>query len=218
MVHKTTFQTDVGRFLTIGMKLSAVIQFGPDNEYSLSCHFLGMKEKQFLIFELSAKTMEDLIARRTKDAQVVIKGVADTEVGHIIAFKSQILGIKPMASWLMFVRFPRHIEAREIRENKRYKVNIPAELAIETSSTSVNIVDISATGCGIFSQQELMVEKGTEIKLDAKVDTLPDPKPKCFVANSRKYGKGTMLGITFESPIQVDDQLRVELFKHLVIH
>jgi c-di-GMP-binding flagellar brake protein YcgR len=207
---------DLKRYLTIGMKLSGVINFGPKEEYSFHCTFIGMKERQFLIFELSAKSMEELITRRTNNVDVVIKGVADTEFGHIFAFRSQIIGIKSLVGWLMFVRYPTYTEIRKIRDNKRYKVAIDARLKLEQQTVAAQIVNLSVSGCGLLVPDGVMIEAGTEVSIVPAIKHMPDTIPKCTVVNNHKEPDGTVLGIAFDSPVDVTEELKLEVLENFI--
>ena len=215
MSHSVNDGTDVKRFLEIGMRLSVVFQFGPNDQYSTQCSFIGMKDNQFLIFELGAKTMEDLITRRTNNAYVVLKGIADTEYGHIFAFQSQVIGIKNLVSWLMFVRFPRSVETKVIRKDRRYKVDLKTEVTYQEQKLTTMIQDLSVSGCGLYFDQHVEMESGDEVTIASPLDFIPEPYPKCIVANCRRDGSGTAVGINFDRPIKVNDKLRLEIFKHL---
>lgn len=217
MVGKVRSRPDIKRYLTIGMKLSGMIRFGPDDEHRFHCSFIGMKDKQYLIFELGQKCMEELITRRTKDADVVIKGVADTEFGHIIAFRSQIIGIKPLTGWLMFVRYPVRTEIRQIRENKRLKVDIRAVLKLDKLRVSGKIVDLSISGCGVLVTAEPDIEIGAEVQIEPAIKHLPKTIPKCRIVNIRKGAEGTLLGIAFDHPVEVTEQLRLEVFEQVIL-
>jgi hypothetical protein len=85
------------------MKLSTVIEFGPKNSYTFTSSFIGLKENSYLIFELSVKAMEDLVTSKVNGMPVVLRGVTDTQEGHIIAFRSRIMGVKTVGSWLIFL-------------------------------------------------------------------------------------------------------------------
>ena len=48
------------RYLKTGTKAAGVLEFGPDNSISVSTLYIGHKEEQYLILELSQKATEAL--------------------------------------------------------------------------------------------------------------------------------------------------------------
>ncbi|PJC85462.1 hypothetical protein CSW98_14845 [Vibrio sp. HA2012] len=210
--------SDAHHYLQIGMKLSGAIAFGPNDEYPIQCNFIGMKEGQFLIFELGAKTMGELITRRLNNADVVIRGIADTCDGHIIAFRSKILCVKQLVTWLMFVKFPRYIESRKLRENRRYKLNLDTHVSVSGSRVGSRVVDVSLSGCGLCFEKPVALKVGDEIKIDSPLEHVPEPYPKCTVANIRRVQDLTYVGIKFEPNIEADDELRYEVFSKVFMN
>lgn len=205
-------------YLQIGMKVSGVIEFGPKDEYPIQCSFVGMKEGQFLIFELSAKVMGDLITRKINSTNVIIRGIADTYDGHIIAFKSQILCVKQLASWLMFLRYPRKIESRKIREDRRYKVSLNTHVSIGRRRINTRLVDVSASGYGLCFEEPVELNIGDKIQVESPLKNMPKPYPKCIVANVRKSHDCIYVGVRFDKKIKIDDELRYEILRYVFIN
>ncbi|PWI34377.1 hypothetical protein DI392_04500 [Vibrio albus] len=207
--------SDVHNYLHIGMKVSGVIEFGPDDEYPIHCSFIGMKEGQFLIFEIGGKAMGDLITRRLKNVDVVIRGFADTLDGHVIAFKSQILCVKQLVTWLMFLKFPRQVESRKLREDRRYKLRLDTRVGVGGKRVTSKVTDVSLSGCGLCFEGLVDLEVGDEIDIESPLDHVPEPYPKCTVVNVRKYHDMTYVGVRFEPKIEADDELRYEVFRQV---
>ena len=205
--------SNLKRYLDIGMRFSVVFKFANNEKYSTQCSFIGMKDKQFLIFELNSKAMEELITLKTNDVEVVLRGLADTEYGHIVAFRSKVLGIKSLATWLMFLRFPSWVETKVIRKHKRFKVNINTKVIYEGYKTEAIVQDISVSGCRLYFDKEVDMKPGKEIKLSSPLDYTPKPHPKCTVASCRRDGAGYSVGVNFEPRVKMTDKLKLEIYQ-----
>ncbi|NOI67839.1 PilZ domain-containing protein [Vibrio sp. 99-8-1] len=208
---------DLKKYLQFGMRLSAVISFGPKDQYTVGCQFVGLKENNFLIFELNNRSMEELVVRKVNNVSVVVRGMADTEEGHVIAFKSRIAGIKLFGTWLMFVNYPVAVESKPIRENRRFKVHIGASAKIGKKNYRAELLDISISGCALLIKEPLEVEIGTEIAVDPEIEHLQNVHPKCSVVNFRKQLDGVVLGIEFDHYLDISDELRLEVLQHVVL-
>jgi len=217
MSLERSVSTDLKKYLQFGMRLSAVIHFGPKDQYTIGCQFVGLKENSFVIFELSNRSMEELVVRKVNNVAVIIRGVSDTVEGHIIAFKSKIAGIKMFGTWLMFVSYPLQIESKPIRENRRYKVHIGAEVKIGRMKYQAELLDISISGCALYITGDLAVEIGTELDINPEIENIPTVHPKCRVVNFRKQLDGVVLGIEFDQCLDVSDELRLEVLEHVVL-
>lgn len=209
--------SDLKKFLQFGMKLSSVIDFGPKNQYTFTSTFIGLKEYNYLIFELSVKAMEDLVTKKVNGCNIVLRGVTDTEEGHVIAFRSKIMGIKTVGSWLAFLEYPQKIESKPIRASKRYKVNVDAEVTIAGNVYAAQVVDLSVTGCGLVIKERLNLESGTEIQVEPNIKNLPKPYPKITIVNTRAQSNSTIIGVEFEKPLELSDELRLEILQLVVL-
>ncbi|PWI33981.1 hypothetical protein DI392_07215 [Vibrio albus] len=212
--------SELEKYLTIGSRFSAVFIFENGEEYSGQCSFTGMKKDQYLIFEITARTLESLITYKadisssSSGIQVIIRGFADTESGHIIAFRTQLLGIRSAFSWLMFVEFPERVEAKVVRKDKRLKINLQTEAAFGKTAAIVVVRDISVSGCCLYVEQDIELHQGDEVKVKLQFDNLSEPLQLCTIANWRKNGAGYSVGMTFNRPIALSDQLRLELLQY----
>lgn len=79
------------KFLKPGMKLSINFEFGPKDKFSYSTVYLGIKENSYLILDIPMRLLEDQVMRKLHNADVIVRGVSDTELGHVLAFKSSVL-------------------------------------------------------------------------------------------------------------------------------
>lgn len=87
----THTKDELSHFLKPGTKLSIEMELGPQKSSSYSTTYLGCKENAYLIIDIPTRLVEDHAIRRLNNADVVIRGVSDTELGHVVAFKSSVL-------------------------------------------------------------------------------------------------------------------------------
>lgn len=84
------------------MKLNVSFEFGPDDKMARPATFIGLKDKHFVIIEIAEKDKEEFVLRKLENTDVVVRGIADTELGHIVAFKSSILTTIAKPAFLLF--------------------------------------------------------------------------------------------------------------------
>lgn len=216
MNNSAQLYRDLKKYLQFGMKLSAVVDLGGKDPYTFNCSFVGLREDGYLIFELSNKVMEEMVTKKVAGLSVVLRGVADTGQGDVIAFRSTIIGIKSIGSWLIFLEYPKDVETKPIRAAKRYKVHVDTDIELEGKKYKGELLDISVGGCAVYIEEDLNIAVNTEIKLMPKMVHLPNPHPKACVVNSRHQYNGTVLGVKLDKPIELSDQLRLEVLQQLV--
>ncbi|WP_375749751.1 PilZ domain-containing protein [Vibrio sp. HN007] len=208
----TINQTDkIKDYLEFGMKLAAVIKFGPKDDYAFQCNLVGIKEGQFIILDLPSKAVEDLITRKTSNARIVVRGVTDTELGDIIAFKTEIITVSSRPTWLMYLKLPYSFESKPIRSNKRIKMNLPVKVTHEELEYKATLRDLSMSGCGLVVNKALNISKDDEVAINTFLENYPEESPKCIVVNYRKYTNQTFLGIKFEPELKMSDKLKYEI-------
>lgn len=203
----------IKHYLEFGMRLSVTIKFGPKDEYNLQCGLIGLKENQFLLLDMSQKSVEDLITRRTNNVSVIVRGITDTDLGHIIAFKSKIITITSRPTWLMFIRLPYHFESKPIRSSKRFKLNTPIAVTYGEVTEKGILRDLSASGCGIFFKKPLEIDKQQAVVIKPELKHFPESVPECEVVNVRKTSTSTFVGIKFSTDISIEDQLKFEVLE-----
>lgn len=203
-------------YLQFGMKLSVTIKYAPDDEYVLHANLLGIREHQFLILDLPNKNLEDLVTRRSSNVPVVIRGVSDTELGHIIAFKTEMLTITSRPVWLMFIKLPYNFESIAIRSNKRFKLELPVKVIHNGDEYKATLKDLSISGCGISFSDTIEIEKESLIEIKPKLDNFPQHCPVCKVVNLKKQNQATIIGVEFDNDIDLTGPLKFEIADHII--
>lgn len=203
--------SSIKQYLEFGMRLSVTIKFGPKDEYNFQCNLIGIKENQFMLLDMPQKAVEDLITRKTNNVSAVVRGITDTDLGHIIAFKTKVITVISRPTWLIFVRLPYNFECKPIREHKRFKLNIPIILLHQESELNGTLRDLSASGCGIFIEEAIAIEKNEAVTIRPELKHFPKDIPQCSVVNNRRQNGGLLIGIKFEEPIEIKNELKYEI-------
>jgi c-di-GMP-binding flagellar brake protein YcgR len=198
-------------YLQFGMPLSVTIEYAPDDKYILQAHLIGIREQQFLILDLPNKNLEDLVTRRSSSVPVVIRGISDTDLGHIIAFKAEMITITARPVWLMFIKLPYDFETIAIRSNKRFKLDLPVKIKHNGDVYKGTLKDLSVSGCGISVKDSTKLEKESVIEIFPKLDNFPQQPPECKVVNLKKQNNGTLIGVEFDNEISLTEPLKFEI-------
>ncbi len=205
-------------YLEFGMKLSVTIKFGPRDEYTFQSNLVGMKDNQFLLIDMNQKTIEDLITKKVNNIGVVVRGITNTELGDIIAFKSQIITLVSRPTWLMFIKLPYKFETKPIRANKRFKLSLPITVLHDEQEYSAVLQDFSSSGCGVFFEQAVELEKDMHVTIKPQLEHFPKQSPDCHIVNIRKLNDGQFIGIKYDKEIELVDNLKFEILEHSMLN
>ncbi|MDF2155334.1 PilZ domain-containing protein [Vibrio sp. CAU 1672] len=200
-------------FLKTGIKLSVCFEFNSTDKYTYTSTYLGLKENAYLILDIPIRLLEELALRQLNNADVIIRGVADTELGHVIAFKTSVLMHIVKPSPLLFVRIPNNFATKPIREYGRYKLDQPCQIDHQNNIYEGTLVDFSLSGCGIATQIEPEFKVGAEVIITSPLDNDIGKDNQCKVANIKKMTKGWIIGIQFSHPIEMKEELKHNLIE-----
>ncbi|WP_375752831.1 PilZ domain-containing protein [Vibrio sp. HN007] len=200
------------------MRLSGNFEFTLKDQKGFTCSFVGLKEGQFLIFEIHLRSVDELFIRKLNGANVVFRGFSDTENGHVIAFRSTVISMKSMGTRLLFVKYPISVESKPVRMHKRFKVNFDAEVYVENKRYEARFLDISQSGCAVLIKNESVeLEQGDEIFIEPGIKNIPKPYPQCKVVNVRHQADGTVVGVELTPELDLTDELKLEVFSHIIL-
>ncbi|NRB68058.1 MAG: flagellar brake protein [Vibrio sp.] len=205
--------TELVKLLVPGMRLSATIEFGPADQYPFNTHYIGCKASQFLIIDLPQKVTESLVMRKINNASIVIRGITNTKLGHVVAFKTSVISQISSPVPLIFLRLPQHFASKPIREHERYAMDFPIEIKSNTVSYKATMVDFSVSGCAFFISGESELSKSSTIELYTPLDELLPEDLKYTIVGIQKEKKGHRFGVKFNKNIQLSDQLKQELLE-----
>ncbi len=116
------------KFLKPGMKLSINFEFGPKDKFSYSTVYLGIKENSYLILDIPMRLLEDQVMRKLHNADVIVRGVSDTELGHVLAFKSSVLMTAVRPSLCSLFAYPVRLQLSLLESTSvtSYKWTVPS--------------------------------------------------------------------------------------------
>lgn len=209
----THTKDELSHFLKPGTKLSIEMELGPQKSSSYVTTYLGLKENAYLIIDIPTKLLEDHAIRRLNNADVVVRGVSDTELGHVVAFKSSVLMHISHPSPLLFVRIPTTFATKPVREFERYKLKMDCTIDHGGHVYDGSLIDFSIAGIGISTLFEPEFQVGDSVRVDSALSAYVGSDNNCLIANIKKLAKGWIIGIKFDKPIAMTDQLKVALLE-----
>ncbi|EEY99416.1 flagellar brake protein [Vibrio mimicus] len=212
----TVSSTDLNKLALLlkpGMKVSVEIQFGPEDSYAFHTTLIGHKIDQHIILDLPLKAHQALVMRKLKNVHIVLRGMCDTELGHIVAFQSSILQASTKPFCMLFMRPPKHFATKAIRSHERYKIAIPAELNENNRSYSGTLIDFSISGCGVFIDGENELNKGSKVRINSELDPFLPKRIKSQIVNIRRQSNGHLIGIQFDQPITLTETLKKQVLE-----
>ncbi|WP_159652760.1 flagellar brake protein [Vibrio atypicus] len=205
---------ELTELLKPGIKLSATIHFGPDDRYLFSTTFIGYKAQQYLIIDLPAKAREALVIRKLSNTEIVVRAITNTKLGHIVAFKTTIMVKSSRPSPLLFLRMPSYFASKPVRQHERHSMDVSAELKSNNVSYDGRLVDFSASGCAIFLNGENELSSNSVIDVTTPFSDYLPKSLKLSIVNVVKEKGGHKLGIRFNNPIEITDELKQALVEH----
>lgn len=133
----THTKDELHRFLKPGMKLSTNFEFGPKDQYTYSTTYLGMKENAYLILDIPMRLLEEQVMRKLPNADIIVRGVSDTELGHVIAFKSSVLTTTVRPSPFCLSAFQEHLQPNQFGNMSVTSCKWTVTLFMQGMSTTV---------------------------------------------------------------------------------
>ncbi|HGF7190564.1 TPA: PilZ domain-containing protein [Vibrio cholerae] len=197
-----------------GMKVAAEIHFGPEDTYAFHTTLIGHKIGQYIVLDLPLKAHQALVMRKLKNVPIVLRGMCDTELGHILAFQSSILQPSTKPFCVLFIRPPKHFATKTIRSHERYKVAIPAQVSEGNKNYAGTLVDFSISGCGVFIPGENELNAGSKVRINSELDPFLPKRVKSHIVNIRRKSNGNLIGIQFEQPITLTETLKKQVLEH----
>lgn len=196
------------RYLKPGTRTAGVLEFGPQDSIQVSTLYIGHKEDQYLVLELSQKSTEALTLRKLNNVDIIIRAITDTELGHIVAFKTSVLSHITHPAHLIFLRPPSNFATKPIREHERYKINLSCEVSFDTLALDATLIDFSISGCGVLLTQQSDIDIGMKIKVSSILDEHLPEDLAYKVVSKKRQGQGWLLGIQFPEHLELDEELK----------
>ncbi|WP_114764748.1 PilZ domain-containing protein [Vibrio rhodolitus] len=204
-------------FLAPGLKFSVKLEFGSMDSFSFNCDYIGCKLGQYLILEFPKKVQEALVMRQVNNAEVIVRGITQSKLGHIIAFKSSILGSINSPTGLLFLRMPKHFASKPIRSHERYPLDLEVTIKANTVSYEATMLDFSLNGCACFIKGENSLEKSSLIEIESELSAFLPSNLACTVVSIEKQKLGHRFGIKFNQTIEMNAELKQLLLEKTFI-
>jgi hypothetical protein len=196
------------KFLQIGMSLTLTFEFGEGNKFNYPATFIGRKEDGYLILDVSQRMISEQSTRRLENADVIVRGVSNTELGHVIAFKTSVLVVTNNPSPILFTRLPFNFASKAVREHERYKLDLPCNLDHQGNLYEATLADFSVSGCGIKTLIEPDFKEGDRVFVESEFSHFIDQDNKCLVAKITKLNQGWFIGVRFENTLVLSNELK----------
>ncbi|MGX9416603.1 flagellar brake domain-containing protein [Vibrio sp. RC27] len=216
---------DICRYLSSEMKLRVKIEFGPHDTYQFTTRLIGYKAHQYLALDYPRSVHEALLVRTLSNSTVVLRGMCDTELGHIVAFETSILQSTLQPFPMLFVRMPHHFVTKPIRQHKRIKLSLPATINHQDGYRKIDgtLVDFSVSGCGVLVSgddavtSDNFLQKDLSVSIHSPLTTVLGAHIDTRVANMVKQPNGHFVGLRFFPPLTINEELKDVLFEHTVL-
>ncbi|WP_104037159.1 flagellar brake protein [Vibrio jasicida] len=209
----THSKDELHRFLKTGMRLWVNFEFSSEEKYSYAATYIGLKENTYIILDIPTRLLEEQALRKLNNVDVVIRGVSDTDLGHVIAFKTSVLMNILRPSPLLFIRIPATFATKPVREHERYKLQLGCAIDHMNNKYEGCLIDFSLSGCGISTMIEPEFLIGDRITIDSPLSGYIDDDNRCSVANIKKLAKGWIIGVQFAEPLNMTEELKTELLE-----
>ncbi|WP_295891288.1 PilZ domain-containing protein [uncultured Vibrio sp.] len=194
--------------LVPGLKLSAEIVFGPNDSYTFPTHLIGHKAEHYIIIDLQIKAKEALLMRKTDNVSIIVRGICNTKLGHVIAFKTRIISKVSRPVSVLFLKAPQHFISKPARTHERFSFDIPATIVEGTKTYDAHLIDISVSGCALFIAGENELQASSVIDVQSEVTALLNEGVKYNIANINKLKDGHKIGIKFNNNIEMSDEIK----------
>lgn len=155
---------------------------------------------------------------------VIVRLVLEGETGECIAFKTNIRAVSNIPFRLLYLDYPKQVENRALRAQKRVRTHIPVDVSADSSKTDSKkklasgvIVDISSAGCRILFKAAPN-ESGNVTHMNIKVSIGSSSQKDLLVLsgqvmNQRKERGMISVGVRF-----TDEEAHIiKVFDHLLI-
>jgi hypothetical protein len=193
-------ELDVGRRLVVDFGTELQLEIGGVDP-RLRSEFVGMERGRFIV--VKTPTLSELGGISVKlfgGNRVVVRYVYS---GSVFGFETSIMEAVSSPFRLLFLAYPKVVNERNLRSNRRVNTTLPARLGSGENAAEGTITDISITGCQFETRTDKLPES-VDAKVDAEVEvTLQLPgvaeefNIKGQIRNVRKEARHIEIGIAF---------------------
>jgi len=137
-------QVDTGKRISIelGTQLEIEIEGVPTR---IKSSLVGIEPDEYLIIKAPEAALPDSIKNKLfRGNQIVVRYLCK---GTLFGFRSQLVQVTSTPIRLLFVEYPKTIEAYDLRSHERVDCFLPAKIEIKDEEKNGAILDISEGGC-----------------------------------------------------------------------
>lgn len=154
---------------------------------------------------------------------VIVRLVLEGETGECLAFKTKIRAVSNIPFRLLYLEYPKQIENRALRAQRRVRTHIPVDVTTDSSQAESKtklasgvIVDISSAGCRIVFKPQSQAGNVTHMDIKINIGSGSQKAPLILsgqIMNQRKEHRVISVGVRF-----TDEKMHInQVFDHLLI-
>ena len=193
-------RVDIGQELAI--ECGTALQLEVDGvDTRVASQFVGMEADRFLIVRTPTMSQFGGISIKLYTGnRVVVRYVFD---GSVYGFETTIMDSISSPVRLLFLAYPKVINERNIRSNRRVHTTLPATVELGDQSAEGTITDISLKGCQLAIRSDRLPESAAAKVGDAIALTLQLPgvagelNLSGTIKNTGSEGKAAQFGVEF---------------------
>lgn len=180
--------------------------------------FVGMERGRFIV--VRTPTMSELGGIEVKlfgGNRVVVRFVYS---GTVFGFETSIIEAVSSPFRLLYLAYPKVVNERNIRSNRRVNTTLPAKLGSGENTCDGTVTDISITGCQFETRtgripDSLGARVGSDIDITLQLPGVAGEfQITGQIKNIRKEGKNTELGVAF-GDLEENVQLAIDEYVKL---
>ncbi|MDC0609449.1 flagellar brake protein [Vibrio sp.] len=213
MVHQQ-YMEKLLEFIPAGTKVFITLEFGESETYNFQSQLIGYKNHQCIIIDYPKRVLQDLIIRKLRNIRATVRAKSNSELGHVIAFRTNILDISTQPFPMIFLKMPHDYMSKAIREHHRFKFSVPVEVHENERCHKGRLIDFSVSGCGVLMDMPSFIEQGDEVEIKMALIGENNSHFTGKVINIIPHKSNCVLGVSFDDVMPFDTDLKSALFEH----
>lgn len=185
-----------GIYIDIGTKVYLEID---GVTFSVTSVFIGLLKDEFMIITLPKK-YKSIKNKLYPGNKMIVKYLHD---GSVYAFQTSIIEMITKPIQALALEYPRVVQKRELRGNKRRHVVIPGRVEAKELEFAIIIDDISKKGCRFKYQEKANLREGDLLRMYCKFPGFADEAGAfACVRNVRREQGSLSIGAEFVDATQ----------------
>ncbi len=185
-----------GIYIDIGTKVYLEID---GVTFSVTSIFIGLLKDEFLLITLPKK-YKSVQSKLYAGNRMVVKYLHG---GSVYAFQTSVIEMITDPIRALALEYPRIVQHRELRNNKRRSVVIPGRVEAKKVDFPIIVNDVSQKGCQFMHQDKVTLREGDVLRIFCRFPGVSDETgAMACVRNVRREGSTLSIGAEFQDPTQ----------------